>query len=173
MSRSAKHGRPALVTNGRPVTVHFGDEELRILARQRRHANLGGARASDSSLVRHLLHAGDAGAGAAEVRHNLQMKALYDELQRERRHRDAAEKRARRAEEKKSQADGFVRRLLVHLPLVRDRVASGMHLATGRAELDQMWASRGRSWPRVLAALEELAKRVEPPPDGGTQAASS
>jgi len=163
MSRA---GRPKEVEGGQICSILLGKKELRILAKAEQDQLAHRDASSRSAVIRQMVR-------SAWANHRDDLQELWKkdmEVAELRRRLEQAEKEKARLAEEAQAARNKVRaketvmqRLLRHLPLVRQKAASGIELPSGITLLDQIWHNSG-SWGRVLARLEEAQRELGGPP---------
>lgn len=139
----------------------FGLRELRILARAEQKQLAYRNSSSRSAIVRQMVRW--SGAKHGEDLQDLWKKELeVEELRRRLAHEEKArleaEREAQAARDRARAKETVVQRLLLHLPLVRQKATIGLETPAGIALLDQVWVGAGRSWKRVLERLEQAQR---------------
>jgi hypothetical protein len=157
---NSRSGRPLEVEGGQRCSILFGKRELRILAKAEQDQLAHRDTASRSAVVRQMVRY--AWANKREDlqeswKKDLEVAELHRRLEQAEREKDIARREADAARTKARAKETVVQRLLQHLPIVRQKAATGIETPSGIPLLDQVWHNAG-SWRRVLARLEEASR---------------
>lgn len=158
---SNRSGRPVEVEGGQRCSILFGRRELRILAKAEQDQLSHRDTASRSAVVRQMVrsawanHREDLQELWRKDMENAELRRRLDILERE---KARAEEEAKAARSKARSKETVLQSLLRHLPLVREKVASGLATPSGVPLLDQVWLNTGSRWNIVLHRLEQAEK---------------